>query len=409
MTPPSLLPRLLAALLACTSAAAHHIHIIDAHPGPASHGTPPSSISPAAARLVLAQRLDLGAHFAVGDGIDDAGLAAINALGGFPPSPLRAGSPAIGYKGERRSVVVVHGAERPEDVLPRDMERWRSFSVSPLPHRERTEEMLDELHAAMEDAAAREVGGAAKTELPGEPWLRRINGRDIYYARKLGVSLFFGRSGTKLTVAAGWARVWDQQPRVQAGSGRGPAHHRGAPERRVADRRRAAERATLRRVRDVGRRAQITPPTREAPGGAGGLAKREARSRVVAAVPVELAGPLHEQDGELQRPRGLPPRVQRPGQQRRRAAGRLRVRVQVGVWGRGLPEGGRVSPLLDPAQHDGVFDPDCVHGHRHAVQHGERGVAVGHRRRCDGAPGEVRLLGTAFRVYTRYIEYKFLH
>jgi hypothetical protein len=193
MTPPTLLPRLLAALLACASAAAHHIHIFDAHhAGPASHGAPlPSTVSPATARLILAARLDLGAHIAVGGGVDDAGLAAVNALGGFAASPLAGRSRPTGHgEDERRGLVVVQGVDRPEDVLPRDMQRWRSFSVSSVPHKERTEELVAELEAAMEDAAMKEFGFAPpKIDADKEPWLWHINGRGIYHKKRLGVSI----------------------------------------------------------------------------------------------------------------------------------------------------------------------------------------------------------------------------
>src|SRR5947209_261566 len=77
-----LLPRLLAALLAASPAAlAQHIHILDVSPAPPAHHAP-ASVSPAAARLILAARLGVSSRFAVGASLDDPALAAVASLGG---------------------------------------------------------------------------------------------------------------------------------------------------------------------------------------------------------------------------------------------------------------------------------------------------------------------------------------
>jgi hypothetical protein len=228
MKAPSLLPRLLAALLAASCAAAHHVHILDA-PGPAPPPpSTPASVSPATARLIFAQRLGLAAHFAVGDAIDDAGIAAVNALGGFPSQPdLAPGSVAAQQQQHRqRGLVVVQGVERAEDVLPRDRTGWRAFDVDRVPGSARTEDLLAELDAAMGD-------GAGRVELkgPNENWVRRVDGRSVSYSTSLEVG--FSRSSLRsaeLTPAARRARVRPQQRRVPPGGCRRAPRHRGGCE-----------------------------------------------------------------------------------------------------------------------------------------------------------------------------------
>jgi hypothetical protein len=205
MTPASLLPRLLAALLAAASATAHHVHILDA-PGPASPSSPtPSSVSPATARLVFAQRLGLAEHFAVGDEIDDAGIAAVNALGGFAAQPPLAAQ-GVKARHRQRGLVVVQGVERPEDVLPEDRTGWRAFDVDRVPGSARTEELLAELDAAMGEGAGRielkgagriELSGAGRIELngPNENWVLRVDGRSVSYSTSLEVCSRIVKSG----------------------------------------------------------------------------------------------------------------------------------------------------------------------------------------------------------------------
>jgi hypothetical protein len=179
MTAPSLLPRLLAALLACAAASAHHIHLLDL-PGPASHPSTPSTITPPTARLLLAQRLGLSSKFAVGTSIDDAGLSALNALGAFPAQPVL--GPAAAVHGQR-GLIVVQGVERAEDVLPKDMGAWRAVDVEKVPGSARTEDLLAELDAAMGDGPGRmELKG------PNEKWVRRVDGRSVSYSTSLEVS-----------------------------------------------------------------------------------------------------------------------------------------------------------------------------------------------------------------------------
>jgi hypothetical protein len=193
MMTPLLLPRLLAALLACTSvAAAHHVHILDAGPAPPPPSAPAAAVSPPTARLIFASRLGLASRFAVGDGIDDAGLAAISALGGFPSKPaFAAGGSSTGEQHVQRGLVVVRGAQVPEDVLPKDRSGWRGFDVGPMPHPDGIEELLGELDGAMKNVAKGEIGGVGRVDLKGQHgnWVRRVNGRSVSYSVSLEVSL----------------------------------------------------------------------------------------------------------------------------------------------------------------------------------------------------------------------------
>lgn len=135
----------LSAAVGALAASASHVFILDpstsaSHPAP-HHDT----VSPSTAQLIFAQRLGLSSFYDLPADADEKALSQLNAYAGRPSTLLRGNRH---QEDPNRLLVVIEDVDSPIDLLPTS-EDAVFFDMSPAPHHEQTEALLEEFEQHM--------------------------------------------------------------------------------------------------------------------------------------------------------------------------------------------------------------------------------------------------------------------